>query len=282
MVARYRIKHTSHYEYDRSVSASFNEARLTPMQAPWQIRLEADLQIEPATWHFRYDDYWGNDVRVFEANGAHRTLDIRSTSLVELDILRRPEPSDLDWADVRTDEVRNERNEYVLQTPATAPPTELADLAESIAADHRPAEAARLISDAVHDAMTYVVGATEVQTTAAEAWDAHSGVCQDYAHLVVGALRHVGIPTRYVSGYLHPASEPLLGVTAQGESHAWVEWWLGEWSAYDPTNAAPVAERHVMIGSGRDYSDIPPIKGIVAGPHRTTGLTVTVELTRLA
>lgn len=282
MTARYRIRHTSHYEYDRSVNASFNEARLTPVQMPWQIRLEADLQIEPATWHFRYEDYWGNDVRVFEANGAHRSLDVRSTSLVEVDASRRPEPSDLDWSDVHTEEVRNERNEYVLQTAATRPPPELAELAESIAAEHRPAEAARLISEAVHDAMTYVVGATEVQTTATEAWVARSGVCQDYAHLVVGALRHVGIPSRYVSGYLHPASEPVLGETAQGESHAWVEWWLGEWSAYDPTNAAPVAERHVMIGTGRDYTDIPPIKGIVAGPHRTTGLTVTVELTRLA
>jgi transglutaminase-like putative cysteine protease len=282
MTARYRIRHTSRYEYDRSVTASFNEARVTPAQTPWQTRLEADLQIEPATWHFRYTDYWGNDVRVFEANGAHRSLDIRSTSLVELDMSRRPTPSELSWDDVRADAVRDEFNEYVLQTKATEPPTELADLAGSIAADHSPAQAGQLISDAVHDALTYVVGATEVQTTATEAWAARSGVCQDYAHLVVGALRHVGIPARYVSGYLHPASEPVIGETAQGESHAWVEWWLGEWTAYDPTNASWVAERHVMIGTGRDYTDVPPIKGIVAGPHRTTGLTVTVELTRLA
>jgi transglutaminase-like putative cysteine protease len=282
VTSRYRIQHTSHYEYDRSVAASFNEARLTPLQTAWQTRLESTLQIEPTTWHYRYTDYWGNDVRVFEANGAHRALEIRSTSLVEVDVSRRPAPSDLTWAEVRDDTVRDDFVEYVVQTAATEPPLALSDLAESIAADNPPAIAARLISDAVHDALTYVVGATEVQTTAAEAWAARSGVCQDYAHLVVGALRHVGMPARYVSGYLHPASVPEIGDTAQGESHAWVEWWLGEWTAYDPTNAAVVAERHVMIGTGRDYTDIPPIKGIVAGPHRTTGLTVTVELTRLA
>ncbi len=282
MTTRYRIKHTSHYEYDRSVTASFNEARVTPTQLPWQARLESDLQIEPATWQFRYVDYWGADVRVFEANGAHRSLDVRSSSLVELDVTRRPQPSDLTWDEVRAAEVRDRYSEFLHQTAATEPPAELADLADSISADNTPTAAATLISNAVHDAMTYVVGATEVQTKAVEAWAARSGVCQDYAHLVVGALRHVGIPARYVSGYLHPASEPVIGETAQGESHAWVEWWLGEWSAYDPTNASPVAERHVMIGSGRDYGDVPPIKGIVAGPHRTTGLTVTVELTRLA
>lgn len=282
MSARYRIQHTSNYEYDRSVVASFNEARLTPLQTPWQTRLESNLQVEPSSWHYRYTDYWGTEVRVFEANGAHRALEIRATSLVEIDSSRRPQPTELSWQDLRDSTVRDDFVEYLTQTPFTAPPLELTDLAESIAADNPPVKAARLISDAVHRELTYVVGATEVQTTAAEAWQAHSGVCQDYAHLVVGALRHVGMPARYVSGYLHPATEPLIGQTAQGESHAWVEWWLGEWTAHDPTNSSDVAERHVMIGTGRDYGDVPPIKGIVAGPHRTNSLAVTVELTRLA
>jgi transglutaminase-like putative cysteine protease len=129
--------------------------------------------------------------------------------------------------------------------------------------------------------MTYMTGVTAVHTTAAEAWDERRGVCQDYAHLVVGALRHVGMPARYVSGYLHPNAVPGIGDSAYGESHAWVEWWLGAWVAHDPTNLADVAERHVIVGTGRDYGDVPPIKGIVAGQHNTVGLEVTVELTRL-
>jgi transglutaminase-like putative cysteine protease len=282
MSARYRVQHTSRYEYDRSVTASFNEARLTPLQRPWQLRLESSIAIDPMTWNYRYTDYWGTEVRVFEANGAHRSLEVRATSLVELDADRRPAARDLSWSDVRDPALRDDLVEYLTSRRATQVPTELADLADSIAADNPPAAAARLISTAVHDAMTYRTGVTEVQTTAAEAWAAHSGVCQDFAHLVVGALRHVGIPARYVSGYLYPAKTPQVGDTALGESHAWVEWWLGEWAAHDPTNLAEVAHRHIMIGTGRDYADVPPIKGIVAGPHNTVGLAVTVELARLA
>lgn len=282
MTARYRITHTSHYEYDRSVAASFNEARLTPMQTPWQVRLESNLQVDPSTWHHRFTDYWGNEVRVFEANGAHRALNVKATSLVEIDASRRPVPTDPSWADLREHAVVDEHIEFLTQTPMTTPPIELSDLAESIAADNEPAAAVALICDAVHSALTYVVGATEVHTLAAEAWQARSGVCQDYAHLVVGALRHVGVPARYVSGYLHPATDPVIGDTTQGESHAWVEAWLGEWTPHDPTNRSEVAERHVMIGAGRDYRDVPPIKGIVAGPQATNSLAVTVELTRLA
>jgi transglutaminase-like putative cysteine protease len=130
--------------------------------------------------------------------------------------------------------------------------------------------------------MSYVPGSTGVQTSAAEAWSARSGVCQDYAHLVVGALRHVGLPARYVSGYLHPKASAALGESVVGESHAWVEWWLGEWVAHDPTNSTMVSDRHVVVGMGRDYRDVPPIKGIVAGSPVTTDLEVKVEITRLA
>lgn len=282
MTARYRIEHTSRYDYDRSVSASFNEARLTPLQTPWQIRIESSIAIDPVTWSFRYTDYWGTDVRSFEANTVHRSLTVRANSVVELDASRRPQPSDLPWTDLRNPAIRDRFVEYLAQRPSTEPPIELADIADSIAADESPSAAARRISETVHGAMTYMTGVTAVHTTAAEAWQKRSGVCQDYAHLVVGALRHVGIPARYVSGYLYPNESPEVGETARGESHAWVEWWLGEWAPHDPTNLAEVAERHVMVGTGRDYGDVPPIKGIVASQHDTVGLDVTVDLTRLA
>jgi transglutaminase-like putative cysteine protease len=282
MTARYRIEHTSRYEYDRRVVASFNEARLTPLQTPWQTRLESGIVIDPMTWSYRYTDYWGTEVRVFEANAAHRALEVRATSLVEVDATRRPLPAELAWADLRDAAVRDDLIEFLSQTPATDPPAELLDLADSIAADNAPAAAVDLVNEAVHRSMTYRFGVTEVHTRAAQAWDARIGVCQDYAHLVVGVLRHMGVPARYVSGYLFPADEPRIGDTAVGESHAWVECWLGEWVPHDPTNLAPVGERHVMVGTGRDYDDVPPIKGIVGGAHNAVELTVSVELTRLA
>jgi transglutaminase-like putative cysteine protease len=292
MVARYRIQHTSRYEYHRGVVASFNEARITPLQLPWQIRLESTVAIDPVAWTYRYTDYWGTDVRAFETSGPHRSLEIRASSLVELDCSRRPvAPEDLEWSVVRDSATSDEFAEYLTQSRVTEPPTELADLAASIAADNPPAQAARLIGRAVHDALTYTSGVTEVTTSAAEAWEARTGVCQDYTHLVLGALRSVGMPARYVSGYLDPrgpgdpstpGDEPTIGRTVVGESHAWVECWHGDWSPIDPTNTGEVSERHVMVGTGRDYADVPPVKGILAGPQGTSALEVTVELTRLA
>jgi transglutaminase-like putative cysteine protease len=171
--------------------------------------------------------------------------------------------------------------EYLTPTPSSAPEPDLQLVASDLAAAHSPHETALSLATYIYDEMTYQPGSTGVSTSAAQAWRARRGVCQDYAHLLVGALRQVGIPARYVSGYLHPAEEPELGEPVVGESHAWVEWWLGEWTGHDPTNDAEVGERHVIVGRGRDYTDVPPIKGIVAGPAESD-LAVTVEITRLA
>ena len=177
-----------------------------------------------------------------------------------------PSPrSDIGWDDLRADPIADRYGEFSSVSRFTAPPAELLAIVEPIAADNPPWRAADLICEAVHDTMTYVPGSTEVHTLAAEAWEARSGVCQDYAHLVVGALRHVGIPARYVSGYLHPLADASAGDSTPAESHAWVQCWLGEWTDHDPTNLSTVADRHVMVGTGRDYGDVPPIKGIVAG-----------------
>lgn len=283
MPSRYRIHHTSSYTYDQPVTASFNEVRQTPAASPWQIPMESVLRVDQSSWHFRYIDYWGTSVRVFEAHSPHRELVVEVTSLVEVDRTRRTMPADpIGWDGLRSVQTTDRFDEYLANSAFTAPPLELADLADSIAVDNDPAGTAQAVAAAVHDTMTYRPGSTGVHTLAAEAWQAHSGVCQDYAHLVVGALRHVGIPARYVSGYLHPSAEPELGDEVTAESHAWVEWWLGAWVGNDPTNLAEVAERHVQVGTGRDYADVPPIKGIVAGTPATTNLAVEVSITRQA
>jgi transglutaminase-like putative cysteine protease len=283
MATRYRINHTSAYAYDQAVTASYNEVRQTPAATPWQIPLESVLRVDQSSWHYRYIDYWGTSVRVFEAHLPHRELVVEVSSLVEVDAARRTtlaEPAS--WDEVRAAATADRYEEYLTTAASTAPPVELADLADSLAPDHDPAGAAVAIMHAAHDAMTYLPGSTGVHTLAAEAWEAGSGVCQDYAHLVIGALRHVGIPARYVSGYLHPSTAPEVGIEVGAESHAWVQWWLGAWTDHDPTNLADVAERHVLVGVGRDYGDVPPIEGIVAGTPATTGLGVHVAITRQA
>lgn len=280
---RYQIVHTSRYAYDHAVSSSFNEARLTPKLVPWQAPLEFSLQVDPATYQQRYVDYWGTQVRIFEATTAHRALEVRASSLVEVDASRRLAAEDMPWTDVRARDVGDRWCEYLTPTRFTEVPDELGERAEQLAATLSPDAAAREISATVHEALTYRSGVTQVQSPASEAWDARTGVCQDYVHLVVGALRHVGLPARYVSGYLHPTADPEVGDAAvEGESHAWVEWWLGRWVAFDPTNLIEVGNRHVLVGAGRDYADVPPIKGLLAGSDATTDLTVKVELCRVA
>jgi transglutaminase-like putative cysteine protease len=283
MKARYRIEHTSTYRYDEAVTASFNEARLTPLAARWQNPLETALHVEAASWQYGYVDYWGTRVRVFEARRPHRELVVRASSTVEVEPgLRAVPTADLTWSHLSSPAVTSRYAEFLTQLPSTEPAQDLAEHARSLLDPADPAGTALAISNAVHDAMSYVPGSTGVQTSASEAWAARTGVCQDYAHLSVGALREVGIPARYVSGYLHPKPEAELGESVVGESHAWVEWWVGEWVGHDPTNATLVTDRHVVIGTGRDYADVPPIKGIVAGTPVRTDLDVSVEITRMA
>jgi transglutaminase-like putative cysteine protease len=129
--------------------------------------------------------------------------------------------------------------------------------------------------------MEYLSGSTNVKTNAMQAWSSGRGVCQDISHVTVGLLRALGLPARYVSGYLHPSPQAPIGQPVTGESHAWVEWWDGGWNAFDPTNAVDIGPRHVTIGRGRDYGDVPPFTGLFSGSE-SQGHTVTVEVTRLA
>jgi transglutaminase-like putative cysteine protease len=280
MSARYRITHTSRYVYPTPVAASYNEARLTPITTDWQLTMESVVRIEPLTWQHEYTDYWGTRVRAFEVMSPHCELAIEASSLVEVDASHRPVPHrDLGWKQLRSGAVADAHCEYLTQSASTQPARDLAAVADAIAAAHGPHETALQICTYVHQAMTYMPGSTGVHTTARQAWAERRGVCQDFAQVVVGALRQVGIPARYVSGYLHPDAVPEIGVDAVGESHAWVEWWAGEWFGHDPTNDSDVIERHVVVGRGRDYADVAPIKGIVSGAA-SSDLQVAVTITR--
>jgi len=137
------------------------------------------------------------------------------------------------------------------------------------------------VCDFINDQLSYVEGATEVRSSGADAWSARSGVCQDFAHVTLGVLREAGIPARYVSGYLHPQEDPVIGEEVVGESHAWIEWWDGSWIGFDPTNDRPAGKQHVVVARGRDYDDVPPLRGIYS-TRGESDLFVSVEVTRLA
>ena len=134
--------------------------------------------------------------------------------------------------------------------------------------------------EAVRNQISYTPGATNVSTTAGQAWASGVGVCQDFTHAMLSILRALRIPARYVSGYLH-SEEEAMGMTVTGESHAWVEYWDHGWHAIDPTNNRAVGAAHVVVARGRDYGDVPPLKGIYAG-GKSGSLGVTVEITQIA
>lgn len=281
MAWRLRVEHTTEVRYAGPVLTSFNEARMTPMTLPTQITLDARVIIGPGpvpAWS--YIDYWGTQVTVFDLPEAHEDLRIRAVSTVET-LGQITGPPGVSWNAIERAVMESRLLEFCLRTPLTtlSPPDIEAVIAgvRSLA----PGEAAEAISARVRDRVAYMPGATGVRTGAQEAWDKGQGVCQDMAHVTVALLRAAGLPARYVSGYLHPNAMAEPGSTAIGQSHAWAEYWAGGWAPLDPTSGAPVAERHVVVARGRDYSDVPPLKGIYHGPGHSD-MDVTVEVTRLA
>jgi transglutaminase-like putative cysteine protease len=155
------------------------------------------------------------------------------------------------------------------------------ELAESVRGLSGPRDAGLAIASVLRDTMTYQTGVTGVHSSGEQAWAERRGVCQDFAHIAIGALRTLGIPARYVSGYLVPQRSLEIGESSVGESHAWVEFWDGGWTPIDPTNGTPVDLDHIVVARGRDYEDVPPFKGVYSGTG-SAALAVEVAFTRLA
>ncbi len=277
---RLRIEHRTRVAYEGPARASYNEARMTPRTLPRQTALVATVTVDAQASIWSYEDYWGTQVSAFDVQAPHQRLSITGRSTVETSPpvpRRRPLP----WRTLTEQVTGGKLVEYLMPTKRTSVAYQVAQAARDRVKAADPAEAAAEIAAWVSDLVDYVPGSTGVQTSAQEAWDQGKGVCQDMAHLTVALLREIGIPARYVSGYLHPQPDAEPGDEVAGQSHAWVEYWTGEWEACDPTNRAAVGERHVVVATGRDYTDVPPLKGIYNGaPGRS--MDVTVSLTRLA
>jgi transglutaminase-like putative cysteine protease len=277
---RLEIVHKTLVRYQGMARASYNEARMTPVTLGAQNALESRLWTGAGAPVWSYHDYWGTLVSSFDIQAPHSDLSVTARSVVETGLAAAP-AAPLGWARLHEIAGGSRLAEYLAPTRRTMLDPVLTEAARQRTAGADPLEAAADIAAWVSERVAYVPGATEVQTSAQEAWDQEQGVCQDIAHLTVALLREVGLPARYVSGYLHPDPEADLGGTVAGQSHAWVEYWTGQWVAADPTNQAPVGECHVVVARGRDYADVPPLKGIYHGAPSST-MDVTVEVTRRA
>ena len=277
---RLRVVHSTGYAYKSPATASFNEARLTPRSDNRQNVILSRVETVPATRSYRYIDYWGTAVTAFDLHAPHTELEVTASSVVETD---KPEPSTekVTWDDLQSEAVIDRFDEVLGPTHYTPRSTRLRRVGERIAKYNDPHDAVMAAAEWVKSELDYVPGTTGVHSSALDALREGKGVCQDFAHLTLAVLRGIGIPSRYVSGYLHPQRKAPVGETVDGQSHAWIQAWTGGWWNFDPTNDKEINEQYVSVGVGRDYADVTPLKGIYSGSG-STDLDVVVEITRLA
>lgn len=277
---RMRVVHATGYAYKSPVTASYNEARLTPRSDSRQNVIINRVETAPATRSYRYVDYWGTAVTAFDLHAPHTQLEVTSSSVVETE---KPESrtGDVSWAGLQTDAVLDRYHEVLTPTKYTPGDKRIDRVAKQIAKGHNPHHAVLATVEWVRNELSYVSGSTGVHSSGLDALKEGKGVCQDFAHVSLMLLRAMGIPARYVSGYLHPAADAAIGETVEGESHAWIQAWIGGWWNYDPTNDNEINEQYISVGFGRCYSDVTPLKGIYHG-QGSSDLDVMVEMTRLA
>ena len=276
---RIAIRHRTGYHYEGGAASSYNEARITPLTTDRQTVVEAVVNVSPATPTLRYVDYWGTYVDAFDIQEPHTDLVVTGTSIVETS--PPPDPiSGFGWDDLARAGVEDRFAELLAPTARVPNSDELAIVAQSLADGLAPVDACQAAAGWVRSRLRYQPGTTDASTSATEALHRGGGVCQDFVHLTLALLRAMGIPARYASGYLHPSPDAAAGATVEGQSHAWLEAWTGDWRAVDPTNGSAVGERHVVVGRARDYADVSPLKGIYHGAP-SASLGVSVELTRV-
>ncbi|MEV7604307.1 transglutaminase family protein [Paenarthrobacter sp. NPDC089322] len=283
-MTRLSIVHKTAYKYNRRVTLSYNEARMTPLTDGQQVVLESSLKVSPNQASVStYRDYWGTRVTAFDMQMPHENLEVLATATVEVHRVERVASEDdiVGWDVLSSGKVQDEFSDWLPQSRLSGPGDEVLGIVPGVVDGRNPHEAALAVFSWMAGEMTYMKGTTGVTTNAEQAWTQRQGVCQDLAHLAIGSLRSCGIPARYVSGYIHPRSSADVGETVAGQSHAWLEWWDGEWRSWDPTNHKPAGDYHVTVARGRDYRDVPPLKGILSGGGGS-GLSVSVEITRLA
>lgn len=281
MTWRLQATHTTRYRYSAPIHQSYNEARLEPRSDRHQAVLSSRVEVEPSTRVVRHIDYWGSVVHHFDVQVPHDELTVIGRAVVETGA-DPAGPGDASWAELADPVIRDQFEELLAPTRTVAASEELAAVAaELAAASATPAEAAEAAVGWVHDRLEYRTGLTGVHSTVDEVLRHGFGVCQDFAHVSLALLRSMGIPSWYVSGYLHPVVDATIDEPHVGESHAWIAAFTGSVWPLDPTSLHPVAERHIRVAAGRDYHDVAPFRGIYAG-RADQELEVSVQLTRTA
>jgi len=276
------VRHDTSYAYDTPVALAHHVAHLRPRATEWQTVEDWALQIEPGADAEPVGmlDVWGNWRHAFSHSSVHEHLQVVSSCRVRVDPVPVPDAAlspaweraaaDLQYkADAVLPPQAAAAPEFSLPSPYAPRAPALAAFATQVFTPGRPLlEAAIALMHLVHQQFEYLPHSTTVATAALQALAQRQGVCQDFAHVMIGALRSLGLAARYVSGYIltqpAPGEPRLVGADA---SHAWVAVWcpvLG-WVALDPTNAVLAGVDHVSVAWGRDYGDVAPLRGVIRG-----------------
>lgn len=275
-----QIRYVSSFRYDTPVRESHNQLRACPVETPTQKLISFAIHTDPAARVHTFVDYWGTRVDAFGIRKPHDELTVAATSVVEtappptpgafpapFEVYASPEVR-LDYTELLGDSRHTQRGEHLVRTAHAA-----------VDGAGTAVEAVIALQRTLTGDLRYEPGSTFVGVDVNTVLSQGAGVCQDFAHLLITGCRSVGVPARYVSGYLYETLENDVEVDVQ--THAWVEVLVPGWGWWglDPTNRGGVGQRHVKIGHGRDYDDVPPLRGVFHG-DATHELGVSVRISR--
>ncbi len=266
----YSVRHVTRFTYESAISESLMEARMQPRSEGTQRCLHFGLSTTPASRVLMYQDHDGNMVHHFDIPGRHSRLTVTAEALVECTAIPdAPLWLDGDGWDRMDDLVRSGEHWDELNPSAFAKPTELLKafaVEIGLSRGREPLGTLRRLTEEMYARFEYCPQSTRVDSPIDDALRTRQGVCQDFAHIFIALARQLGVPCRYVSGYLFRNPDTSERST-DGATHAWVEALLPDlgWTGFDPTNNLLACDRHIRVAVGRDYADVPPTRGIYKG-----------------
>jgi transglutaminase-like putative cysteine protease len=281
----YSVRHTTTFRYEPAVRESVMEVRLQPRSDGEQRCLSFTLDIDPPANIMQYRDFTGNTVHHFDIAARHTVVKVTAQSAVEVQSVPTPRAADSgDWADLDALIAGNDHWEMLLPSHFALSSAPLERFANELDCKRRgnPLELLTELNEAIYNRFAYVPNSTKVDSPIEEALETRQGVCQDFAHIMIALVRRLHIPCRYVSGYMfhRDDEEEEKDRSVEGASHAWVEALVPSlgWIAFDPTNNLVGGDRHIRVAIGRDYTDVPPTRGVYKGEAQSElSVAVTVS-----
>ncbi len=279
----YSIRHITRFDYTEPIYESFMEVRKQPLTDAYQRCTDFSLRVEPRSNVFAFTDDLGNVIHTFDVPQAHRRLIITADAIVDV----APPPAIPDAVGTEIWQILDDATADDTFWDALKPSKycEMTDLLRALAMELNcqerradPLTMLRLINAALYETFDYQQEATAVDSPIDDALATRRGVCQDFTHIMITLVRNLGIPCRYVSGYLYTGADDDTR-SADDASHAWIEAWLPdlEWIGFDPTNNLEAGDKHIRVGIGRDYADVPPTHGVFKGDAKSE-LSVGVQV----